>query len=220
MLSAERASPPARRRDQVLELRCELRAELGSPAAHDLLQRLLRERLELVHLRSREQRAVDLEVRVLGRGADQRQEPFLDGRQQRVLLRLVEAVDLVQEENRAPARAAETLACAGEHLADVLDRRGDGGELLELGARGLGDDAGERRLAGARRPVEDRGANPVLGDREPQGGVLAEHVLLPDELVEASRPEPLCERRRCAHALGSRIREEIPHAASMLRAWR
>jgi hypothetical protein len=58
--------------------------------------------------------------------------PRLDHRQQRVLLGLVEAVDLVEEEDRAPAVRAEPLARPAEHrrhvgLAD-LHRR----QLLEL----------------------------------------------------------------------------------------
>ena len=220
MLSAERASPPARR-----AISSSSSGESSVPsscgaAAHDLAQRLRRERLELVHLRAREERGVDLEVRVLGRRADQRHQPVLDRRQERVLLRLVEAVDLVEEEDRPPARPAEPVARAGEHLAHVLHRGGDGGELLELGAGRRRDDARERRLPSSGRAVEDRRADAVLGDREPQRRVLAEHVLLPDELVEALRPQALRERSRPAHALGGGVREEIAHAASMLRAWR
>ena len=47
---------------------------------------------------------VHLEVRVLGGRADERDEPVLDTRQQRVLLRLVEPVDLVEEEDGARCR--------------------------------------------------------------------------------------------------------------------
>ena len=56
------------------------------------------------HLRAREERRVHLERRVLGRRADQDDVARLDVRQERVLLRLVEAVDLVDEEDRAAAR--------------------------------------------------------------------------------------------------------------------
>ena len=63
------------------------------------------ERLEHVDLRPRQQRRVDLERRVLGGRADEDDVAGLDARQERVLLRLVEAVDLVDEEDRAPADA-------------------------------------------------------------------------------------------------------------------
>ena len=107
------------------------------------------ELLELVDLRAREQRAVDLEVRVLGGRADQRHQPLLDGGQQRVLLRLVEAVDLVEEEDRRPAAGAP-LAGAGDHLAHLGAAGLHGGQLLEGGVGVLGGEPRERRLAGAR----------------------------------------------------------------------
>ena len=118
-------------------------------------QVLARQRLELVDLGAREERRVDLEVRVLGRRSDQRHEPRLDGGQQRVLLGLVEAVDLVEEEDRALPGAAEPLTRPLEDGADVGDCGRDGRQLLECRARRRGDDARERRLPASRRPVED-----------------------------------------------------------------
>ena len=97
-------------RDQLLDLGGHLGAERRRAAPHDLDKRLVRVGLELVHLRAGEERGVHLEVRVLGRRADQRHEPFLDAGEQRVLLRLVEAVDLVEEEDRPPPARAEPLA--------------------------------------------------------------------------------------------------------------
>ena len=75
-------------------------------AVQDLGDRRLVERLQDEHLRAREQRRVDLERRVLGGGADEDEVAGLDAGQEGVLLRLVEAVDLVDEEDRAAARAA------------------------------------------------------------------------------------------------------------------
>ena len=71
-------------------------------AAQERLDVVRAELAKLVDLAARQERGVHLEVRVLGRRADQGHEPLLDRRQQRVLLRLVEAVDLVEEENRPP----------------------------------------------------------------------------------------------------------------------
>ena len=87
--------------------------------------------LELVQPAARDERADDRVERVLGRGADQRHEARLDDRQQRVLLRLVEAVDLVDEEDGAPALRAEPLAGAADHGLHVGLARRDRGELLE-----------------------------------------------------------------------------------------
>ena len=110
MFSALRASPPASCAIRARDVVRHLGAELGRAARDHLQQLVLVERLERVDLRAREQRRVHLEVRVLGRRADQRDEPLLDRGQQRVLLRLVEAVDLVEEEDRALPVRAEPLA--------------------------------------------------------------------------------------------------------------
>ena len=109
MFSAFRASPPGAVRDQLDELVRHVGAELRGAPPDDRRELLVRERHELVDLAPREQGRVDLEVRVLGRRADQRHRPLLDRRQERVLLRLVEPVDLVQEEDRPLALRAEPL---------------------------------------------------------------------------------------------------------------
>jgi hypothetical protein len=76
-------------------------------------------------------------------------------------------VDLVEEEDRALPLHPEPLARTREDLPNVFDRRGHGGELLELRAGRPGDDPRERRLPGAGRAVEDRRGHPVLLDRKP-----------------------------------------------------
>ena len=205
MFSAVRASPPER---------CAISSTTSSDAAAPTSARprrtttvdlLGRQRLELVHLRAGDERGVDLVVRVLGRRADQRHEALLDARQQRVLLRLVEAVDLVEEEDRAPAGRAEPLPRPREHLAHVLHRRRHRRQLLERRAGRGGDDPRERRLPAAGRAVQDRGVDAVLLDRAPQRRALAEDVLLADELAErraaaaaarAARPRSRAGRRR------------------------
>ena len=68
------------------------------------------ERIELEQLAAREERRVHLEVGVLGGRADERDEAGLDRRQERVLLALVEPVDLVEEEDRALPVRAEPVA--------------------------------------------------------------------------------------------------------------
>ena len=113
MFSAERASPPARAGDQRAPARPgRPRRRTAAPRCDDDGDLLVGQRLERVELHPRHQRRVDLEVRVLGRRPDQRHEPLLDRRQERVLLRLVEAVDLVEEEDRALPVRAEALAGA------------------------------------------------------------------------------------------------------------
>ncbi len=129
----------------------------------------------------------------------------------RVLLRLVESVDLVEEEDRALSVRAEPLARARDHLAHLRDGRRHRRELLECRAGRVGDDAGQRRLAAAGRPVEDHRSDAVLLDREPERGSRAEHVLLADEVVDRLRPQSRRERRDLRHALARGIGEEVAH---------
>ena len=83
--------------------------------------RRLVERLQHEDLRARQQRGVHLERRVLGRRADQHDVAGLDARQEGVLLRLVEAVDLVDEDDRAPAGRRRRSLGRRHHLLDLLD---------------------------------------------------------------------------------------------------
>src|SRR4051794_1375391 len=128
-------------------------------------------------------------------------------------------MDLVEKENLAVAGRPQALTCTREYLTHVFHGRRNRRELLEGGAGRCRDDACERRLPRAGRAVEDRGPHAVLRDRETQRGAFAEHVLLPDELVQRSRAEPQRERRNLAGALRRRVGEEVGHAASMLRTW-
>ncbi len=93
------------------------------PAAHQGLDGGTVERFEPEQRRTAPQRRVDLEERVLGGGPDQRERAVLDGGQQRILLRLGEAVDLVEEQDRSLATLTESLAGSFDRLADVLDAR-------------------------------------------------------------------------------------------------
>jgi len=58
--------------------------------------RVRRQSVQAEQARARQQGGVDLEVRVLGGGSDQREQAVLHVGQEGVLLRLVEAVDLVE----------------------------------------------------------------------------------------------------------------------------
>ena len=95
------------------------------------------ERLEPEDASPAEERRVDLEVRVLGRRPDERDRAVLDLRQEGVLLGLVEAVDLVEEEDGRRAAPIEPLAGPG-------DRRPHVGDAAHDGAQG--------RIAARRRP--------------------------------------------------------------------
>ncbi len=145
---------------------------------------------QLVELRAREKRRVDLEVGVLGRRPDQRHQPLLDRGQQRVLLRLVEAMDLVEEEDRRLVRGPAALLGPLDHGADLGPPRVHRRELLERPAARGGDDPGQGGLPGARRPVEDRRVRLPGLDRRAQRRALAQQVLLAEKLVQGARSHP------------------------------
>jgi hypothetical protein len=76
-------------------------------------------------------------------------------RQERVLLRLVEAMHLVDEEDGAAAGLLEGELGAGNGVADVLDARKDGGDCDELRIERQRHQARERGLADARGSPQD-----------------------------------------------------------------
>jgi hypothetical protein len=116
-------------------------------------------------------------------------------RQQGVLLGLVEAMDLVDEEHRARAAQGQALLGLGDECADLGDaahHRREGGEVgADLGRQ----QAGEGRLAGARRAPQDDGREVAAGDRTAERAVLADEVLSPTNPV---RSRDASGRRRLA----------------------
>src|SRR5207249_2818724 len=81
------------------------------------------EGFELEERRAAEERSVHLEERILGSRADKRENAFLDRGQQRVLLRLVESMDFVKEQDRAAVVLSEGRLGRGDGVAHVLDAR-------------------------------------------------------------------------------------------------
>ena len=170
------------------------RAACPPGAAHQRLDVVGRQRLELKDPAAADQRAVDREERILGGRADQGHDALFDVRQQHVLLGLVEAVDLVDEQQRPASAGGQLVAGVGQHFAQFLHAAGHGAELPELAVALRGQQAGQRRLARARRAVEDHRAQPIGLQQPPQQLALAQEMLLADELVERRRPHPRRQR--------------------------
>jgi hypothetical protein len=110
-----------------------------------------------------EERGVDLEGGILGGRADQHDQPGLHVGEEGVLLRLVEAVDLVHEQEGRGALALPARASALDHLAHFLDSAQDGREGLEGHAGVLGQQAGQGGLAAPRGAPEDHGGKEPAG---------------------------------------------------------
>ena len=120
------------------------------------------------------------------RRADQHDRAVLHVGQQHVLLRLVEAVDFVDEEDRA--HAAELVARAVADLADFGDVGDHARAAHEVAARGLGDHLRERGLAAAGRAEEDDVREAVRLDHAAEELAGPEDVRLSGDFLERARP--------------------------------
>src|SRR5436190_18907053 len=165
----------------------------GTP--HNRSNMSLRERLEHEHPTPRQQRPRQLEARVLGGRPDQRHDAVLDPREKRVLLRLVEAVYLLAEQDRAAPLVLQALFGGLDDLADSAHALGDGRERFELAVGVVGDNAREGGLPRSGRAPEDARPDLAAADQLAQRLPRAEQVLLTEELVE----------RRGSHAGGKRL---------------
>ena len=153
------------------------------------------ERLQHEHLAARKKRPVHLEGGVLCRRADQNDAPPLHIGQKGVLLRLVEAVDLVHKEDGLFPEAAGGLRLL-HHLLDLFNAARDGGKIDEPRLGLVRDDAGERRLAHAGRAPEDHRPDGIALDNAAQHLFFAEKVFLPAEFGKIARTKPRRKRLR------------------------
>ena len=134
----------------------QIRQRLAASALEKLRHLVIRQRLEHVHRGAREQGGIDFEGRIFGRRTDKGQQPTFNVRQKGILLRLVEAMDFVDEENRLPAVLRTRHLGARDCLADVFDAGENGREGHEFGVESVGHQARQGRLADAGRPPEDQ----------------------------------------------------------------
>ena len=156
-------------------------------------QVVLLQRLKHIELAAGEQRPYHLERRVLRRRPDERHRPLLHGAEQRVLLRLGEAVDLVDEEDRRGGIEEAAVLCPLDDVAHVLHAARHRREGVERRLQPVGDDLRQRRLAHARRSPEDERRDAPRVDHPPEHSPLAHEVLLSDIVVEGARPHPFCQ---------------------------
>ena len=168
---------------------------IGAGPLDDRPQVVGAERLQHQHRGARQQRRDDLERRVLGGGPDQDDRAVLDVRQEGILLGLVEAVDLVDEQDRAaPVLLADAPRLLDDHaqFLDARQHRREGDEVRIGAAR---DQPRQRRLARSGRPPEDERVQALALDHVAQQPLIADQVRLPDELRQRGRPHPLGQRR-------------------------
>ena len=165
-------------------------------AGEQLLDRLVVERLEHQHTGPRQQWRVQLERRVLGRRANEHDGAVLHHRQEGILLRAVEAVNLVDEQQRP----LPGLRGAPRRLEDFL-QIGDAGEdrrdLLEMQIGLVGQQPRDRGLAGAGRAPEDQRAE------RPASSIRVERTIGPSRWSCPTTSPSLCGRSRSASGRGA-----------------
>ena len=169
-----------------------------------LLDRRRIERLEHQHAGARQERRVELEGRVLGGGANQHDGAVLHHRQEGVLLRPVEAVDLVDEKQRAGAGLAPGAGRV-EHLLQVGDAGEDRRDLLEMQLGRFRQQPRHGGLAGAGRSPEHQRAERAGLQHARERAVGPEQMVLAHDVGELGGPQLVGERtRRVAIEAGSR----------------
>ena len=167
-------------------------------------QVVVTERVEPEHRRPADERGVDLEERVLRGRPDEGEHALLDRGQQGVLLRLVEPMDLIEEEDGAPPLLRHPGAGPVDDLPHVAHprRHRRQGDELTVGLRR--HHPGQRRLARARRTPEDDRRQAVGLDERPQRRARPDQVRLADDLVEGAGSHPRRQRRLLGEPLAQR----------------
>ena len=157
-------------------------------------QLLLRQGMQHVHLRARQQRAVHLERGVFGGGADEGDQTLFDERQERILLRLVEAVHFVHEQDGVTAALLQHELRLRNGFADILHAGQHRGQRHELGVEGRRHQARQCGLAHARRPPQDHRMQLAGFEGQTQRPARPQQMRLADDLVYVPGAQPLGQR--------------------------
>ena len=168
---------------------------MGFGALQQGFQVIIVEAPQYKDLRTRQQCADQFEGRVFRRGADEDHRAVLDDRQEGILLRAVEAMDLVDEKKGALAHLA-AFPRRIEHLAQIRHAGKDRRQRLEYQIGALRQKSGDRRLAAARRAPKDHRRQFAVRDHSADRGIGAEQMVLPDDLRQAARAQQVGQRMR------------------------
>src|SRR6266478_3091582 len=146
-----------------------------------------------VNLGAREQGRNHLERRIFRGRADKGNVPGLDVWQKRVLLCLVEAVHLVDEDDGALPGTCFAFGIR-HHFLDLLDAGEHRAEGNKVRAREPRNQPRQRGLTAARRSPEKHGAEIVIFNLRAQRLAGSKKFFLADDFVERARAHALRER--------------------------
>ena len=164
-----------------------LRLAQGQPqgvgaAAQDGLQLGLAERPQAIHPGPRQQRRVQFEGGVFGGGANQGQRAVFDKGQKGILLRLVEAVHLVDKQHALAARGA--LGPPGRNgLANGLDAIHHRGQRQHAAVCRGAQQARQGGLADSGRSPQDHGMQRLRVETAAQGFARRQKMALADKIL-------------------------------------
>ena len=105
--------------------------------------------------------------------------------QEGILLRLVEAVNLIDKEHHPPPAQLQLLGHC-HRFTDLLDPGGDGRQPQHLGIDPPGKEFGQGGLAGAGRPPQDHRVDLARFQRPPQRLAGRQQMLLAGILIEGA----------------------------------
>jgi hypothetical protein len=170
---------------------------IGEGAAQQRFDLARRQGFEHVDARPREQWRDHFKRRVLRRRADEDNVSGFYVRQERILLRLVEAVHFIYEDNGPSSRPPGVLG-RGHHILDFLDTGQDRAEGHEFGVSQSRHEARQRRFPAARRSPKNHRADVVMFDLDPQRLAWTHQRCLPCEFIERARAHAFRERLGCS----------------------
>ena len=150
---------------------------------------LTRQRLQRIDLRTGQQRIGHLQTWVFGGAANQNEQARLHMREQRILLRLAECVDLIDEHDRPAALRASQGLCRIDHGTDVLDARTHGRQQQKLAARDLRGQAGDGGFAHPRWAPQNEGMKAACFECQSQRPAGADQVLLAHHVLKPLGPQ-------------------------------
>ena len=153
--------------------------------------------LEDVYLASREKGSDDFERRVFRSGAYQYHGAGFDRPEKGILLRLVEAVNLVDEKYGRSILGENPAGPGGvDNFPDFLHSRADGAEGEKLPLAGIGYDSRKRGLAYARRAPQNEGTQVAALYHVAENATLADQMPLAYIIIERMRPKTFRKRRK------------------------
>ena len=169
---------------------------VGNRTLQNLLNLRCLQLFQAHHLHARKQRRIDFEERVFGSSTDEHYRAVFHIGKQHILLRFIEAMNLVDKHDSTAASVASVLLRLGDELAQLGHTAGNGVDGLELFAGDMRDDLRQRCFAGSRRSVKEYGLQYITLNHAAQRTACAHGVLLPYKVTETFGTHAVSQRLR------------------------